>query len=534
MPDIMLFQSSVRKEPVLKQESARAEDTAVYQVGGALKDLGKAVLDIENRNQTLKARADMAEVQAKMSGWFAERAASGNVESLTEDMQKQLGKELSAATRTNRSAYYAQAVDDAKPALIASFLSQAEQAKIEGTFLENAKACEKIIDAQSTFVLNNPDKFKEAAQETAAAVNAAVLPAAEKDRLVKRAGRGYSYISMQNDLQENPNRLRENLLAGEYAEYMTPEEQMNYLSGAENKILESMLAEPQKAREFMKKNPDWFKTIKKETALKKIENMERVAQESALQTDRLNRSLQELDFWQSPTQAKIDAFDFRGNEEKRKKWEDALAAVPNPNAETDFIKFTDFGAEIEKIAAMPDETKEQQGAIISKAADVLAQMMGANQNGKLEADDFAKHKDALSKIAQDKTIRADFKKAMPSLAKIEQAMAQVCEATDPREKKAIRRAVADSRKNLLGAKFGLYPQKAQRILADGFSAMLTAAANGKADAADGIYRQALSDALNVMFPAFAGKQKGDLVDLGDGVVGEFVELTGIIPVIKGN
>lgn len=165
MPDIMLFQSSVRKEPVLKQESARAEDTAVYQVGGALKDLGKAVLDIENRNQTLKARVDMAEVQAKMSGWFAERAASGNVESLTEDMQKQLGKELSAATRANRSAYYAQAVDDAKPALIASFLNQAEQAKIEGTFLENAKACEKIIDAQSTFVLNNPDKFKEAAQK---------------------------------------------------------------------------------------------------------------------------------------------------------------------------------------------------------------------------------------------------------------------------------------------------------------------------------------------------------------------------------
>ena len=64
--------------------------------------------------------------------------------------------------------------------------------------------------------------------------------------------------------------------------------------------------------------------------------------------------------------------------------------------------------------------------------------------------------------------------------------------------------------------------------------MLTAAANGQADAADGIYRQALGDALNVMFPAFAGKQKGDLVDLGDGVVGEFVELTGITPVIKGN
>lgn len=230
MPDIMLFQSSVRKEPVLKQESARAEDTAVYQVGGALKDLGKAVLDIENRNQTLKARADMAEVQAKMSGWFAERAASGNVESLTEDMQKQLGKELSAATRTNRSAYYAQAVDDAKPALIASFLSQAEQAKIEGTFLENRRQAEKIINAKTAFVRNNPDQWLNAENEVSDALDSVVLDAATKERLKQNARRDIAFVAANEALVNNPQALRRSIRNGDFADFLGVDEQQRFLA----------------------------------------------------------------------------------------------------------------------------------------------------------------------------------------------------------------------------------------------------------------------------------------------------------------
>lgn len=230
MPDIMLFQSSVRKEPVLKQESARAEDTAVYQVGGALKDLGKAVLGIEERNQTLKARADMAEVQAKMSGWFAERAASGNVESLTEDMQKQLGKELSAATRMNRSAYYAQAVDDAKPALIASFLSQAEQAKIEGTFLENSRQAEKIINAKTAFVRNNPDQWLNTENEVSDALDSVVLDAATKERLKQNARRDIAFVAANEALVNNPQALHRSIRNGDFADFLGVDEQQRFLA----------------------------------------------------------------------------------------------------------------------------------------------------------------------------------------------------------------------------------------------------------------------------------------------------------------
>ena len=230
MPDIMLFQSNATKEPVLKRETARAEETAVYQAGGALKDLGKAVLGIEERNQTLKARADMAEVQAKMSGWFAERAASGNVESLTEDMQKQLGKELSAATRANRSAYYAQAVDDAKPALIASFLSQAEQAKIEGTFLENRRQAEKIINAKTAFVRNNPDQWLNAENEVSDALDSVVLDAATKERLKQNARRNIAFVAANEALVNNPQALRRSIRNGDFADFLGVDEQQRFLA----------------------------------------------------------------------------------------------------------------------------------------------------------------------------------------------------------------------------------------------------------------------------------------------------------------
>lgn len=534
MPDIVLFNPNVQKTPVLKQDAVSPEETAAYRAGAALKDMGDTLLKIEDREQTAQAREDAAKIQASMSEWIKTRAADGDVGNLAADVSARIDTELANATSKNRSAFYRMALENEKPALLSSFLNQAANAKINGTFFENEKRAKSIIDAKNTFVLNNPDQFKTAAEQTAQAINDAVLPAAAKEELINRAGRGYAYISMQHNLQEDPVRLRDDILNGEYAAYMTAEEQMNYLSGAENKILDSLISEPQNARDFIAQKPDYFKTIKKETVLKKIDNAERSAAEAALQADRLSRAVQELDFWREPTQAKIDAFDFRGNAERKAKWEDALSAVPKAAAQTDFSALTDFDEEIKKIAAMPDESDEQEAAVVSASAEVLAKMLSANQAGRLEDKDFDKHRDALIKAAQDKTIRADFRKAMPSLEKISQAQRQVREIADFQERRSANRSVAKSRKNLLGIQMGFYPAPAQRILADGFANMLVAAANGQPDAANEIYQKAISDALNVTFPAFAGKKKGDIVDLGDGVFGEFAGMNGIIPVVKGN
>lgn len=230
MPDIMLFQSNYQKQPVLKSETVRAEDTAVYQVGGALKDLGKAVLNIENRNQTLKARADIAEVQAEMSAWFAERQASGNVENLTDEMRERLDKALDAKTRANGSGFYAQAIDAAKPDVVAGFLSQAEKAKIEGTFLENRKRAEKMINAKTAFVRNNPDQWLNIENEVSGALDSVVLDAATKERLKQNARRDIAFVAANEALVNNPRALRRSIRNGDFADFLGVDEQQRFLA----------------------------------------------------------------------------------------------------------------------------------------------------------------------------------------------------------------------------------------------------------------------------------------------------------------
>ena len=230
MPDIMLFQSNYQKKPVLKSETARAEDTAVYQAGGALKDLGKAVLYIENRNQTLKARADIAEVQAEMSAWFAERQASGNVENLTDEMRARLDKALDAKTRANGSGFYAQAIDAAKPDVVAGFLSQAEKAKIEGTFLENRKRAEKMINAKAAFVRNNPDQWLNIENEVSGALDSVVLDVETKERLKQSARRDIAFVAANEALVNNPQALRRSIRNGDFADFLGVDEQQRFLA----------------------------------------------------------------------------------------------------------------------------------------------------------------------------------------------------------------------------------------------------------------------------------------------------------------
>lgn len=230
MPDIMLFQSNYQKQPVLKSETARAEDTAVYQAGGALKDLGKAVLDIENRNQTLKARADIAEVQAEMSAWFAERQASGNVENLTDEMRERLDKALDAKTRANGSGFYAQAIDAAKPDVVAGFLSQAEKAKIEGTFLENRKRAEQMINAKAAFVRNNPDQWLNIENEVSGALDSVVLDVETKERLKQSARRDIAFVAANEALVNNPQALRRSIRNGDFADFLGVDEQQRFLA----------------------------------------------------------------------------------------------------------------------------------------------------------------------------------------------------------------------------------------------------------------------------------------------------------------
>ncbi len=165
-----------------------------------------------------------------MSAWFAERQASGNVENLTDEMRERLDKALDAKTRANGSGFYAQAIDAAKPDVVAGFLSQAEKAKIEGTFLENRKRAEKMINAKAAFVRNNPDQWLNIENEVSGALDSVVLDVDTKERLKQSARRDIAFVAANEALVNNPQALRRSIRNGDFADFLGVDEQQRFLS----------------------------------------------------------------------------------------------------------------------------------------------------------------------------------------------------------------------------------------------------------------------------------------------------------------
>lgn len=165
-----------------------------------------------------------------MSAWFAERQASGNVENLTDEMRERLDKALDAKTRANGSGFYAQAIDAAKPDVVAGFLSQAEKAKIEGTFLENRKRAEKMINAKTAFVRNNPDQWLNIENEVSGALDSVVLDVDTKERLKQSARRDIAFVAANEALANNPRALRRSIRNGDFADFLGVDEQQRFLA----------------------------------------------------------------------------------------------------------------------------------------------------------------------------------------------------------------------------------------------------------------------------------------------------------------
>lgn len=165
-----------------------------------------------------------------MSAWFAERQASGNVENLTDEMRERLDKALDAKTRANGSGFYAQAIDAAKPDVVAGFLSQAEKAKIEGTFLENRKRAEQMINAKAAFVRNNPDQWLNIENEVSGALDSVVLDVATKERLKQSARRDIAFVAANEALVNNPQALRRSIRNGDFADFLGVDEQQRFLA----------------------------------------------------------------------------------------------------------------------------------------------------------------------------------------------------------------------------------------------------------------------------------------------------------------
>lgn len=523
MANIILSTPAQQRQGVQDNRVARVEDQAAYQAAEGLRALSEAVGAITRREQKLKAAADAAQVQAELSVWLKEQEASGNVDNLAARLKEEKDKRFNKLNAKSSSAYYRDFMNESSVSVYAGLVGQAENTEINGRFAEQQARLEKLISEKNTYVMNNPAMWKVTADETEALIHEAVLPAETKAQMVKRMRHNYAYDSALTDLRVNPEKLKQDVLSGVYEGSLSAEEQFNYLSGSENNIFKALLeGDTVDAENFIKENKGYFKTIPEEEALKKIKEVRVAREKEVVSQDKINRALSELDFWNDPTWGKLETFDFRGDETKKEKWQERLAQVPNPGARTVYGSVNEIADAINALTDMPAETKDDQAALIEKASDLTAAIGNMNATGDLSIEDAQKYTETVGKIAINGTLRKDLLAMRPKLETFKTALKS---ANSIKDKMKI--IAAEQR-----AYFGAVTPAAEKILADGYANFVKEIAAGNKDSANMIYKEALVSARNVLYPAFAEKEKGDVVIDGNGTVMVLAGFDGIEPIVE--
>lgn len=544
MANIVLSTPGAERRGAVDNRVERAEDQPAFaaaqgfaQVGQAANAFGRAEERLkkekenqERRSQYLTAKRDAAQIQADLSVWLKKQEASGkSLDNLGADFAKKKNEEFEKAMSKNDNAFYREYMEEAGVSVFAGLIGQAENARINGEFLRQQKKIEEIVAAKNTVVMNDPSMWKSAAGEIENDINAAILPAETKAKMIQRARHNFAYTSALTDLQTDPAKLKRELEKGDYEGAFSAEEQFNYLSGAENNIFKAMLeGDTAEAEKFIRENKGYFTTIPESEALNKINAVRARREKDALEQDRVNRALYELNFWNDPSWGKLEAYDFRGDETKREKWEERLRQVPNPGARTVYESVEDISSAIDVLAAMPDETKEDRAKIIEKASDLTAAIGSMNAKGVLTVEDMRKYTSSVGKIAVDATLRKDLQAMKLQRSQFDAALKEAKSIKNRKERIKARKAIHKSETN---AFFGLTGE-ADKILADGYANFIKEVAAGNTDAANLIYKDTLIAARNVVYPFLADKKKGDVVTDDNGTVYVYEGMDGFTPVVQ--
>lgn len=373
--------------------------------------------------------------------------------------------------------------------------------------------------------MTRPDAWKETSIEVAADISAAILPAETKERLIKRSNHNFAYTSALTDLQVNPVRLKQDLESGKYDGAFSAEEQFNYLSGAENNIFKALLeGDTVEAEKFVKENK--FTTIPEKEALDKIAKVQKKREKDVLEQDKVNRALYELDFWNDPSWGKMEAYDFRGDEKKKEKWEERLRQIPNPKARTTISSVDDLASGISALASMPYGSEEEKGKVFEEAARLTSAAFQMNKNSDLSVEDMRNYTASIGEIVTNGAMFVDFKKMFPDIERFRKDISALRDSAinlPVRERSSYVASLGGTEKNA---------QEAQRILNNGFGAFIKEIAAGNKENANLIYKDTLTSARNAMYPFLAGKEKGDVVVDDNGTVLVVAGNDGIMPVME--
>lgn len=178
--------SSFMKTPVVRAANQRAQDRPEYQAAQGIEQANNAVDSIVARSQRLAAVADMAELKTGLSAWITEyENKGGDFTALPAELNKEIDNRMKAFR--NKGGYYAQAVEEEYPLMKERLAAKAQDIVVSRALSQAQESAEKLIAAESTDILQNPQNWKAAADKIEADLQNAFIAPDKKAALIKDA-----------------------------------------------------------------------------------------------------------------------------------------------------------------------------------------------------------------------------------------------------------------------------------------------------------------------------------------------------------
>lgn len=540
----------------------RRRAQALAEGVGKVTDIAAEILKRRDAEEYRKAKIDSAVVlsgiEAQIRSDMMNAVQSGDEQAVRDAFEKYA--DMRAEALQDKSSIYSAAFDEEQAGVYARLNAKRIEAVKDARAVHSDLAVSDFLESEKAGV-GSGDGLYERVARYAEKVDASYLPFAEKQR--RRYEGASELISL--GAKRAPSKTAADLANGKYDAYIPRENAMKIAKAADDEVFYKELEnDPERLIRLMDERKDIFVSFSAKDRIdyrKKAENQLLARKKFEVAQDNANRAYAELDFFRAPTAAKLDAFDFRGNEKQREKWLLALESVPNQLASTRIESVSEIASALESLATMPADTPENREKLFKAAADRMADLRLLNQRGELNEDDMNEYQTALHTTVTDMTLRRHLQDIAPVLAGFRDLTREWIETKKNRrdERTFVQRMTENPIKkygrrengategsprrlwNMTGGAVGrvaerLYDSgktadKVDVILSQTVGSVLKMAYAGDAAGAEAAYRDGVSRARVTLYPETAGKKKGDLIRK-DGIVYTYEGDDGLHPIYK--
>ncbi|MCQ2965661.1 MAG: hypothetical protein MJ250_02845 [Alphaproteobacteria bacterium] len=220
-----------QKTPIIK----KPDYTEANRMNETAKGLSAAVNvldDLVQKNQQLKASADMAQVQKEMSSWIDDEYNKGNYAGLPDRFNQELDKRISSLR--GQGGYYTETIDNHKDILKAQLYDKVSNTVVNGMMIENKENAQKLIDGTLSYIRENRSELenKTAELETTLKQKYYMSPA-DRSKTIEEMKQQLALTVIDEDLRSDPAVAVKDIRNGRYNGYLNAIQQNTYLSKAE-------------------------------------------------------------------------------------------------------------------------------------------------------------------------------------------------------------------------------------------------------------------------------------------------------------